>query len=76
MAETNYPKTFGQCPPLPNCLAVCFHLHLLHKLYHLKLDIQWVLISFLIFFPGWGMIDNIHSENFPGSNYYWLALLE
>lgn len=61
MAETNYPKTFGQCPPLPNCLEVCFHLHLLHKLYHLKLDIQWVLISFLLFFlvGGWLIISTL-----------------
>lgn len=64
-------KLLADAPPLPNCLEVCFHLHLLHKLYHLKLDIQWVLISFLNFFPGWGMIDNAHSQNFPG-----LALLK
>lgn len=63
-------KLMADAPPLLNCLEVCFHLHL-HKFSHLKLDIQWVLLSFLIFFAGWGMIDNTHSQNFP-----CLALLE
>lgn len=30
-----------------------------HKFYHLKLDIRWVLISFLVFFPGWGTTKDI-----------------